>query len=395
MKVNRFFLIIIFQFYFVLSCHTPRAERDVATIEIEMELGKPLSTVRFSEIFHSIEYIPLETPSNAIIGNNPIFEATQKYIIVKDRNNCFVFDRKSGEFIRKIGRQGRGPGGYHTTWGFIDPFKEILIFSDWAFGLIEYDFEGNYLRSIPIPEYKLQPPHFSVPIQFTHWGDYIVTYFLNATGEETKLLLVFNRDGETIYIHENSNIILEENPISGRNDESQFYHYENNLYFKENFNDTIYQVIHNDLVAHTVMHTGKYLWPYELKWLPYEMVEKTHLELFKLTNIFESGSHLFFHFHLTNQPDKKILGLFDKNFNQLKLLDSDKGIEDDIYEFVPLNPLSLTIHNEAMGYIEGYKVENWFKENPEKVARLPPHLIKLQNISENDNPLVIFAKLKE
>ncbi len=392
MKINRSFLIIIFQIYFI-SCQTPQLERDVVTIEVEKELGKSLSTMRFSEIFYNIEYIALETPSNAVIGNNPIFEATQKHIIVKDRNNCFVFDRKSGEFIRKIGKQGRGPNEYEHTRGFIDPVKEIVIFSGWGSELIEYDFSGNFLRSISIPEYEFKPPYFSIPIDYTYWGDNIVTYFLNLTGEETKLLLVFDRDGKIIHIHDNTNIIHEVNPLIGRNDDSQFYHYESNLYFKENFNDTIYQVIHNELVIHKVMHTGKYLWPYESKWLSYE--EETQLPLFKLTNIFESGSHLFFHFHLTNQSNEKLLGLFDKNLNQLKLLDSDKGIQDDIYEFMPFTPFSLTIHNEAMGYVESYKVEQWFKENPEKVDQLPGHLKNLENITENDNPVVIFAKLKE
>lgn len=392
MKVYRFFLIIIFHI-FLNSCQSPPKEHNIATIGVEKELGKPLSKMKFSEIFYNIEYIALETPPNAVIGNNPIFEATQKYIIVKDRNNCFVFERKSGDFIRKIGKQGSGPNEYQYTRGFIDPVKEIVVFRGWGSELLEYDFSGNFLRSISIPEYEFKPPYFSIPIDYTYWGDNIVTYFLNLTGEETKLLLVFDRDGEIIHIHDNTNIIHEENTLVGRNNDSQFYHYENNLYFKENFNDTIYQLIHNDLLVHRVMHTGKYLWPYEFKWLTYE--EETQLPLFKLTNIFESGSYLFFHFHLSNQSDKKILGLFDKNLDQLKLLDSGSGIDDDIYEFMPFTPFSLTLHNEAMGYIEGYKVEQWFKENPEKAALLPPGLKKLANVTENDNPVVIFAKLEE
>ena len=36
-----------------------------------------------------------------------------------------------------------------------------------------------------------------------------------------------------------------------------------------------------------------------------------------------------------------------------------------------------------------------FSENPEKASNLPPHLQKFRNINENDNPVVMIAKLKE
>jgi hypothetical protein len=48
-----------------------------------------------------------------------------------------------------------------------------------------------------------------------------------------------------------------------------------------------------------------------------------------------------------------------------------------------------------MGYTDAWKVEQWFKDNPEKAAQLPPHLKKLESLTESDNPVVMIARMKE
>jgi len=45
--------------------------------------------------------------------------------------------------------------------------------------------------------------------------------------------------------------------------------------------------------------------------------------------------------------------------------------------------------------IPALEVKRWFDKNPEKASRLPEHLQAFRDLQEDDNPVVIVAKLKK
>lgn len=98
-------------------------------------------------IAESLEYIPLETTGNNLLG-----EYLQTIYFISD--NIFVFDyeqgayrfTREGRFINKIGRVGRGPGECVKPIGMaIDSVSRSVIFLDQD-RLVMYDYDGNFIK---------------------------------------------------------------------------------------------------------------------------------------------------------------------------------------------------------------------------------------------------------
>jgi hypothetical protein len=68
-------------------------------------------------------------------------------------NSLLVFDR-TGAFVRKIGKKGRGPGEYGRLWDF-DVDSEHIYLYDYRQKISKYDLQGNFIES------KRPPFHLS------------------------------------------------------------------------------------------------------------------------------------------------------------------------------------------------------------------------------------------
>jgi len=87
-------------------------------IDLTTATHKP---ILYSDVFEEVEYVKLETTPECLIesGMSHIY-LTDKYIIffyIKQQN-AYLFDRKTGRFIKQIGRRGQGPNEYN---GFVVP----------------------------------------------------------------------------------------------------------------------------------------------------------------------------------------------------------------------------------------------------------------------------------
>ncbi len=341
-----------------------------------------------NDLFCDVKYIPLQFSSEILIGNNPDFFIVDNFIIVNDGDNCFQFNKENGKFVKKIGTKGRGPNEYSSTRGFINPINKTIYLLGWQGTLLEFDLNGKHIRKITIPEYidNFSNPSFSTNYTYIH--NDIIAYFTNSTGNENKLLMIFTNDSEIISIHNNSNTFPDKH-LSISTGESHFYHFDNHLFFKENYCDTIYRVTRGLLLPHIVLLTGDYLRPYESKWWPHTKLKSQFIYPY---NLIETSSHFIFRFFYNYHS---FLGVFDKHSGTLNISEWETGIINNIYNFIPFSPLTKMEGDKIIGYIDAWKVQQWFKDNPDKSAELPTHLKNLENITENDNPVVMIAKLKE
>lgn len=383
-KTNLLILLLIF-----IACNSEKSQSGLITIDLENTVDQTVSYFKMSDLFSDITYIQIFTDDETIIGSNPDFSVVDNFIIVLDGDNCFLFNKDDGSFIRTIGVKGRGPNEFMSSrGGFANPVNKRIYLSGWQGTLLEYDFEGLFHREISIPGYVDNFTSPSLSFNYTFFDNDIIAYFINPVGTEEKLLMVFTMESEMVKIHSNTNIIPDK-PFSIHTGESQFYHHNNQLFFKEVYNDTIYRVTNDQLFPHKVLHTGKFLLPYESKWWG---VQRDISEFVSPYNLLETSSNLFFRFSYNNNS---FLGCFDKTNEKLTMSDWDSGIEDDIKNFIPFIPLKAINDDEVMGYSDAWKVEQWFKNNPEKAAQLPPNLKKLEKLTESDNPVVMIAKHKE
>ena len=114
---------------------------------------KNVESIPLSRIGEKIEYIPLETTPNSLVGNlNGVGLDLAKiifcdsFIFISDGEKLLQFDR-SGKFIKQIGTVGRGPGQYLEPINFCIDEKKRNIYIINGRSVMEFDFNGQYKRS--------------------------------------------------------------------------------------------------------------------------------------------------------------------------------------------------------------------------------------------------------
>lgn len=108
------------------------------------------NTVFYSDIFKSFKLITLETNENCLIGQINKIELFNDTIFVLDKNigkSLYEFDA-NGNFIRKIGKLGRGPGKYLAPISFaIDrDIRRIKILDNQK--VLIYSMTGEFQKEI-------------------------------------------------------------------------------------------------------------------------------------------------------------------------------------------------------------------------------------------------------
>lgn len=136
--------------FIVVSCSISPSldvlEVDLSCIDID--------TLAYSAFVDSIEYIPLETTDECLVG-----EVTD---VILAGNRLFVFDAKqqevcsfdrSGKYVGRIGHRGEGPGEYLYISQFEydrqDSLLAILAFIE-SPCVLYYSLDGSYMKTVKL-----------------------------------------------------------------------------------------------------------------------------------------------------------------------------------------------------------------------------------------------------
>jgi hypothetical protein len=343
--------------------------------------------VKLSEIIENeIEYVRLETKKENILGDFIRIYTTDSQIIAISFRHIFLFNRKTGEFIREIGHYGKDPEGYRNTI-FSFPFDEENTFF-YAHGwLLQqylcYDQTGRQIKKInaPLNTHAIGPLNKKIN----------VAYIKNYQGNEVGRLVLFSDRDTMIKIFPNYNRFTKEPSVTLYRNHGWFYRFNSNLLFFEQFTDTIFKVNSDNLFPLYKLEMGKYLPPY-VSQQKNNFIHNEMKKFFFVENIFESNRFLIFTIGFRNSFFQ---GVYDKKRKETQVSKGENGFENDVNGFLPFHYFSINSKGELVGFLEAYKVKQWFSENPEKVAKLPSQLQKLLNLKETDNPVVMIAKLEE
>ncbi len=370
------------------SCKNNKQEAGVVDVFI-VDLGEDPTTkspLKLSSIVSSLTYVNLESNANTIIApGNRIF-VLDSFIINTGFKKISVFNRRSGKFIREIGRPGRGPDEYLATKHLVrkDPLSGVIInASGGKYSLLEYNISGQVVDRVE-----------TVP-----WTSYVTclsgakyaAFFANNSGDSPLRLRVYDQDKGVIV----SEFPNRERAIKTKNHvrlgyEGWFYYFENNLFFKEYLNDTVFQINENTLTPRFVFNSGEFSPPYE------QRETFNFFEYHSISNIMETEKQLFFKLAFRRRA---YYGYLDKTNGQSYLSNVPgqqvSGFQNDVDSFLIFYPQSISDNNELIGFVEANEVLNWFKENPKAASKLPLELQKLNNLKDYDNPVVVIARLKK
>ena len=133
----------------------PKPQKDSTLPILDISKEHPEIELDIQEIA-DVEYIPLETTDESIIGKAPYFAISEKYIVslasTLDKTTRF-FDRK-GKYLFKIDRCGQGPEEYVTPYNVSIDFEneECYIYDAYRHKIQVYTFSGKWVRTLKIQE---------------------------------------------------------------------------------------------------------------------------------------------------------------------------------------------------------------------------------------------------
>jgi hypothetical protein len=123
---------------------------------IEVDLGdlKQQSESHISSIASEVEYIPLETRNDCLIGEiERLFVVDGSYCIVDGLTESILIFNSDGKFSHKIARKGRAPEEYaRMFYATVDQTtKDIYIYSDMDQAIFRYSWQGKFIEKTAMP----------------------------------------------------------------------------------------------------------------------------------------------------------------------------------------------------------------------------------------------------
>ena len=415
----------------------------IAVIEVVQNLGK-YQTIPVSEFVAGLEYIPLETGDDCLIGveeNEYYVTVTATHIFISGQYYCYAFGR-DGRFLNRIGNRGQGPGEYSSILGLSMDEKNRTLYLQAAGGaLLEYSFDGVFRRSIKIPAnaYQLSsnpdnpPSVFSLNNVFFVHDNLFIGHVSNHRGNEKYNFHLFNDSGQVVKSFENHRLFNRTSSIFSPDDRAiKPFRISENMYLKEYANDTLYGLNEqNELIPQFVFDLGKYAYHLEKRRMDFipsdtEAANRMHEGLIYLPDRGRTAplvgvpGHIFFSIstfrpntiHAPFPNDLKsynargrALGLYDTVNQKTHLLDTDPdtrmaGLINDLDGGLPFWPRDYTSDNELIDIWQAYQMKEFLTE-----AYFAAHEIKdpqahqklkelLKILKDDDNPVLVIGKLK-
>lgn len=428
---------ILFLFaYFLISCAGSSKKVDKVAlsepymISFDLEKLSDKDAPMMSDVIDSLEYIKLEYSNEFPIGiildeKRPYI--TDDYIFIYCSHGAGLLQyRRSGEFVRKIGSYGRGPGEYLQLRGFVIDEKMGIVYTilNWRAVIAKYDYlSGKYLEELQIIDLngKLMTMYNNNVASIYSLSDSEV--FVNPSGtkraQESKYDAFYTLDLSSghiakhkesrIYGLDNLGVNIQESAVLASITNIVWYDSNNRLNFWESLNDTVF-VVNSDFTTtpRIIVDFGNYKLDVQTTLSVFDSaVYSSKLRI--LDRLCESSRYIFFLFAFQN---RYISTVYDKSTGNQNILGS---MSSDQFK---INNLFMGLYNDIDGGFSNmmqYDKDMWFRSysatkmidilTPEHFGdvkskvKYPERLDKLKKfvlgLDENDNPVFVIAHLKK
>ena len=371
---------------------------DIETISVFEHYSDKKS---FSSFIDTIELIPLETTEDNLIGEITRIVFHDKKYYVRSTNSMqngklFVFD-ETRKFIRRIGKNGNGPGEFVNFYDFAITSDNHIVVADYH-RMLHFDSEGRFLNSIKMnfSAAEIVSSHDNEIIASLILPTLFQNHLLSKIDKEGNQELFFNR-GETAAIKCNLLRTWRSFMSTGG------YHY-----LKYPFGDTIFS-ISQDLKKISPL----YYIDYGEKKLPNikishnENVLTWEKKLKELDDYLETASiGVGEDFTYLGITDKALGGYLTLYSHRTKNSFSARKLVDDMYlqgNIIPITAKRIP-HNmdgndiiweiEPRILLEGYK--NLSESKREIFKQKHPEWFRIcTSLKEDDNPIIFRIKIKK
>ncbi|MCG8308456.1 MAG: 6-bladed beta-propeller [Cytophagales bacterium] len=351
------------------------------------EIGE--DTLKASFFADTVIYIPLETTNESLIQTiRKQIWVGDSIILINNRFNLLMFLR-SGEFVRKIGKRGKGPGENQSIFCFDILRDTIHLSSSGKRSLIRYTMDGDFCDEI---QFNGQPFYFnSTTNNEFAWYNF-------SKGE----IYVYNED-----LNRADTIVIEHGVTEGR---YKFVHYSRHmpyfqktatgLLFNNYLSDTVWAITKGEKEPAFILNMNDKLLPWEKqvefcegdfkKWQQiaksYEIVHlipfSRYIIIFQKHWIEKSFSAIYLQNRLTREIER-----YNTSF-----------IYDDMVGWQKLSNFIFTGSTDFLvAVIYPHELQEDLNSNRENIKeRAPPiWLNQMKSIDENDNPILVLIKVKK
>lgn len=419
---NNYMNRIILLFYILFSltgCSKEKQLEEYPVIDIVNNAGK-YQRVYCSDYFSSIELIPLETRSDCLLDFRFLYDILIKdnIIFLQGEGRLYAFDG-SGKFRNKIGEKGQGVGEYqYLSDFFANTDRPTIYIADYT-RISEYDFSGTFIRAFKVP--KIDDISF---FGFSYAGDDLFIGHSVYNGKNKYKYGLFDRNGEMVQAFPGYFLFERDFAWSGLYDFAlDPIRVDNRLYLKDYVNDTIYQLANSNLQPAYVFGLGQYIFPIEY-------LETFHRpnpipnHAFIIRSLVGMPNFFFYQFYFPDSfstPKSKpvynpilkenrsydglVYGLYDIEQQTNILLDTDqhlqKGMINDMnggLSFIPRyyagDGIVVDVWN--VEEMKDMLTDEYFASQKIKDAQAHQKLKEiLRNLKDDDNPVLVMARLKE
>ena len=382
--------IVIF-YLFAIGCQNSNTNTEFNFKSFELKESPKTTGLSLSELeFKVIEYIPLESNDLCLIKSINEIRFGESFFLIKSFNNVLKFNI-DGTFSSKIGTIGRGPNEYTDVMD-IDINKEnqdIYLVSTWQKKFIAYSKEGDFIRAFHCPQ---NTSNFRIT------RDGILCYNRNTLGNVEASYNLMDFDGSEIKNYSNRyQWVKSQRDMYVFVYENLFYRFNNTLFKKEVYSDTIYVFEGLNFKPRYVITAGKRLITPEArsKFNPI-YIGKNYIIPF---NMFAFGNYIYYEYAIEQKFIFGFIGSFKDNFTAY--INQGQGLINDLDGGPNIWPRTIKDDNTVISWIDAITIKNHvsskaFKNSTPKYPEKKKELEKLaDSLKDTDNPVLVMVSLKQ
>lgn len=396
----------------IAGCSTIKTNK-LVTIPMEAHVNNP-TEITASQLGRSIRYIPLETTdSTTLVGANPVVRIYgDKLIVSSDKQKIKVFNAQTGKYLNSIGELSRGNrGSISLSVYYINPYNgEIYVDAQQTNERHVYTLDGTYQRKVSLPKTATDGLlRISATPEMIDNRTFITSTDNSMGGTEALLNLYKENDtiatvvprrevtpkidfseiasisiikdatddhGTIASLGGISISLKSKEQVTLYPGERLLWRSGDDVYFKENFTDTVYRVLRDTIIPVVAFDMGKYSVSYPSRYNPELAPRHTYI-----SQILENEDIMFFEWLF----DGAKMGVYDKASGKVTSAKFDDRISDDINDFISFNVHTTTPKGDFIALLDPLRIVAWAEENPTKKNQLP-------DLKEDDNIVIAIIE---